>query len=90
MKMDFYELPVGSCFTSGRSKGIKKKVGDDRIATVSKKGRVRTRAVKGNPKVQSSGCPIKYIGVGMRKHPDVVVEIGDGYPRRVIDRRIEG
>lgn len=83
MKVRFGELPVGSCFMHGRS-ALRKKVGDEKTATVRGNGKVSTRKMKGNPEVEPSPCPLKYLGVGLRRHPDAVVEIGDG---NIVERR---
>lgn len=76
MKVRLSEIPVGSCFLHG--KGMKKKVGDGRTAFVGLNGRIKTRAMRGDPTVEPIACPLKYLGVGLRRHPDQVVEIGDG------------
>lgn len=82
MKVKFSELPELSCFTGGRGRGVRKKVEDGKYVTVGKGGKIRARGQMGDPDVNSVPCPLKYIGVGLRGHPDQVVEIGDGRPRR--------
>jgi hypothetical protein len=77
MKIRVNEIPVGSCFV-GKNGQVKKKVSDDRCAVVGMNGRVSTRKMKGDPEVEPTGCPLKYLAVGLRRHPDAVVEIGDG------------
>ena len=89
MKMKFSELPPGSCFTTKRGRTLRKKVDGSKVITVTKKGRVRTRAQKGDPVVDTKGCPINFLGAGLRKHPEEVVEIGVGRPRRVIKARFK-
>lgn len=79
-------LPAGSCFVSGKT--VKKKLADGTVLTVDKKGRIRKRAQKGDPSVRPTSCPLRYIGAGMLKHPESVVEIGDGRPRKVTRRRL--
>ena len=82
MKVKLSELAPGSCFLRGRKRlKLEKKVEGDRIASRGKGGRIRTRPVRGDPEVESVSCPLWAIGVGMRHHPDEVVEIGDGRPR---------
>lgn len=76
MKVRLSEVPVGSCFQHG--KGTKKKIGDGKTASVGLGGRVKTRAIKGDPEVEPVACPLKYLGVGLRRHPEGVIEIGDG------------
>jgi hypothetical protein len=76
MKIRVHEIPIGSCFLQGKS--VKKKVGDDKAAVVGLSGRVSTRKLKGDPEVEPTACPLKYLAVGLRRHPDAVVEIGDG------------
>lgn len=81
MKIRFSGLPVGSCFI-GKRGGIRKKVEDDRYAVVEKNGRERSRNLKGDPNVEPTSCPLHYVGIGLRGHPDQVVEMGDGGPRK--------
>lgn len=79
MKLRLSEVPVGSCYTAGKSKKVLKKIEDGRAASIGLGGRVSMRATKGDPDVDLiEACPLKYLGVGLRRHPDVVVEIGDG------------
>lgn len=79
MKLKLSELPVGNCYAKGKSRG--KKVAEDRVAFVGAGGKVRTRAVKGDPEVSQRPCRLDELGVGLRRHPEEVVEIGDGRPR---------
>lgn len=78
MKVKFVDLPLGSCFLHGRKGDVKKKVTDHKAANVRENGKVSTRKVKGDPDVEPMPCPLRYLGVGLRRHPDQVVEIGDG------------
>lgn len=78
MKIRFTELPVGSCFLQGRNASMKKKVADRRVAVVREDGRIRYRKQKGDPDVEESPCTVRYLGVGLRKIPETLVEIGDG------------
>lgn len=75
MKVRLSELPVGSCFQQGKT--TRKKVDGDRTATV-KKSRVKMRKLRGDPQVDPVPCPINLLGVGLPRHPEMVVEIGDG------------
>lgn len=77
MKIKLSDLPILNCFLTAKGE-MKKKVGDRKIATVGLSGRVKTRKVKGNPEVEPSPCSIRLFGVGLRRHPDMMVEIGDG------------
>ena len=77
MKIKLADLPVGTCFT-GKNGDMKKKVGDQKIASVHLSGRVKMRKVKGNPEVEPSPCSLRLFGVGLRRHPDIMVEVGDG------------
>lgn len=76
MKVRLSDIPVGGCFQHG--KWTKKKVGDGKTATVGLSGKVKTRKLKGDPEVEPVACPLKYLGVGLRRHPEGVIEIGDG------------
>ena len=84
--MRLSDLPAGSCFKQGSR--LKKKLPDGRVVTVSASGKVRTRQPKGDPVIQTSSCPLQFLGVGLRKHPDMMIEIGDGNPRRITDRTL--
>lgn len=78
MKVKFSDLPILSCFM-GKNGEMKKKVAERKAATVGENDRrVRTRKVKGNPEVDECACSIGLFGVGLRRHPDMIVEIGDG------------
>ncbi len=79
MKVRASEVSIGSCFLQGRS--LKKKVADDKALTV-KNGKASTRKLKGDPEVELTGCPLEMLGLGMSRHPEVIVEIGDGNPLR--------
>lgn len=78
MKVHLSELTVNSCFIHGRKRKVSKKVEDGKVSTIGKGGRVSTRVVKGDPEVEPEVCPLRYLGVGQRAHPDQMVEIGDG------------
>lgn len=80
MKIKLSDLPIGTCFT-GKNGEMKKKIADRKVASVAEmNGRVRMRKVKGNPEVEPSPCSLRLFGVGLRRHPDLMVEIGDGNP----------
>lgn len=76
MKVRVSEIAVGNCFIQGKKE--KKKVGDDKCSTVAMNGRVSTRTIKGDPEVEYTTCSLKYLAVGLRRHPEAVVQIGDG------------
>ena len=78
MKVRTSEIPVGSCFLQGRS--VRKKTSDDKAATIKASGKVSTRKIKGDPEVEMTSCPLSMLGVGMRRHPETIVQIGDGNP----------
>lgn len=79
MKIQLSGVPVNSCYMQGRGKAIKKKLEDGRAAIVTDSGKVRYKKPKGDPEVEMiESCPLRYLGVGLRRHPDAVVEIGDG------------
>lgn len=75
------DLAPGTCFQYGRKRTLAKKLDDDHVAVIGKKGRVRTRKRKGNPSVEPVACPLGYIGVGLR-YPEQVVEMGCSRRRR--------
>ena len=79
--MKLSELSAGACFLRGRKGKVEKKVEGDRIASRGKGGKVRMRPVRGDPEIQYIPCPLWAIGVGMRRNPSEIVEIGDGRPR---------
>lgn len=78
MKVNLSELPVGSCFLQGSKHAMKKKIEGDRTAIVMGNGRVKMRKVRGNPQVEPVPCTVRFLGVGLRRHPEQMVEIGDG------------
>lgn len=78
MKIKFSDLPEQSCFL-GKNGEMKKKVSGKKVASLRERdGRVNMRKIKGNPEVEYCACSIGLFGVGLRRHPDLVVEIGDG------------
>ena len=76
MKISLSEIADNACYQYRRR--IRKKLADGRTVTVGPSGKVSTRALKGDPKVTPVTCPLKFLGVGLRRHPATVVEIGDG------------
>lgn len=86
MKMKLSELMPGSCFKRGKRGGVRKKMPDGRALSISAKGKKRMRAVKGDPSVENVACPLAFLGEGLRKTPEVVVEIGS----REMQRRRRG
>lgn len=78
MKLSFSQIPIGGCFLQGKKE--RKKVGDDKVATFGLGARVNTRKIKSDPEVEQITCPLRFLGVGLRRHPDAIVEIGDGNP----------
>lgn len=77
MKIKLSNLSVGSCFTDKKG-NEKKKVGDRKIATVRDNGKVIMRKIKGDPEVEYSPCSLRLFGVGQRRFPETLVQIGDG------------
>jgi hypothetical protein len=76
--MRYTDLEIGSCFLDRRGK-TRKKVADHRTSIVREdNGRVSTRKQKGDPTVDSVTCPLRFLAVGLRRHPDQVVEMGHG------------
>lgn len=80
MKVRTSEVAVGSCFIQGRA--VRKKTAEDKAATVKSSGKVSTRKIKGDPEVELTTCPLNMLGVGMRRHPETIVQIGDKNPLR--------
>lgn len=80
MKIKLSNIPMMGCFTDKR--GEKKKVGERKIASVKKNGRVCMRKIKGDPEVEPTPCSLRLFGVGLRKHPDMLIQVGDGNPLR--------
>lgn len=75
------ELSEGHCYRKPGRKGLRKKLSDGRIAEVATDRRVRFRGERGDPLVEPVSCPLKYLGIGQRKHPEAVIEVG-GRARR--------
>lgn len=80
MKVRTSEVPVGNCFLQGRV--TRKKTDDDKALSVKPSGKVSTRKIKGDPEVEMVSCPLSMLGLGMRRHPETIVQIGDGNPLR--------
>lgn len=89
MRMKFSELTAGSCFRRGKKGGVRKKLPDGRVLTISEKNgkkKKRVRALKGDPSIESAECPLDFLGEGLRKSPASVIEIGS----REMQRRRRG
>lgn len=82
MKIRISELPVGSCFMKGRK--VSKKTGDQEVVCLGKGGKERKRTIKRDDEVESTPCPLRMIGVGLRGNPEAVLELGNGRPRRIV------
>lgn len=85
MKIRLSGVPIGTCFTD--KNGERKKVAEKKVAKVRANGRVSMRKIKGDPEVEPTPCSLRLFGVGLRRHPDVMVEVGDGNPLKKRDRR---
>lgn len=70
------QLPVFSCFMQGKKE--RKKVDDGKVLTIGAKGRSNTRALKTDPEVEQTPCSLRYLGAGQRRHPETIIQIGDG------------
>ena len=86
MKAKLSDLAEGSCFTQGGR--VKKKLADGRVVMVTPAGKKRVRSPKGDPTVQIASCPLYLLGVGLRKTPGMIIEIGNGRPRLVTDQKL--
>lgn len=67
---------------------MKKKLSDGRVVSVSPKGKVRTVTPKNDPMVSPTNCDIHLLGTGLRKHPELMIEMG-GRPRRIVDQKLK-
>jgi hypothetical protein len=85
MKIRLSGIPVGTCFSDKH--GERKKVAEKKIARVKANGRVCMRKIKGDPEVEPSPCSLRLFGVGLRRHPDIMVEVGDGNLLKKRDQR---
>jgi hypothetical protein len=87
VKKRLSELLPGSCFKQGRT--LKKKLPDGRVVSVSPKGKVRFAVPKGDPVVSSVSCDLKMLGLGLRKHPELMVEMGNGKPTHTRTQKLK-
>jgi len=88
MKLPLSQVPDQSCYRTGKSKKVLKKVEGGKAASIGLGGRVSMRSTKGDPEVDTlESCPLNLLGIGLRRHPDMVVEIGDGNILRPRSRR---
>lgn len=85
--MRLSDLPPGTCFKQGKT--LKKKLPDGRVVSVSPKGKVRIVAPKSDPVVASVSCDLNMLGVGLRKHPELMVEMGNGRPVRCMTQKLK-
>jgi hypothetical protein len=81
------ELVPGTCFKQGKT--LKKKLSDGRVVSVNPKGKVRIAEPKGDPLVSSTKCDLVMLGLGLRKHPELMVEMGNGKPRHFKDQNLK-
>ncbi len=86
MKIPFSELSPGACFQRGKRGGVRKKLENGQVLTISKKGKKRVRSLKGDPPIETVSCPLKFLGEGLRKAPGSIIEIGS----REMQRRRRG
>lgn len=71
------DLSPGHCYRKpGRGSVLRKKLSDGRIAEVGTDRRVKFRKERGDPLVEQISCPLKYLGIGQRRHPEAVIEVG--------------
>ena len=87
MKARISELSPGTCFKQG--KAMKKKLVDGRVVSVTSKGKVRIVTPKADPVVSSVSCDLHFLGLGLRKHPELIVELGNGRPRKITDQKLK-
>lgn len=81
------ELSPGTCFKQGKT--TKKKLPDGRVVSVNAKGKVRIVTPKTDPVVTSVSCDLTMIGLGLRKHPELMIEMGNGRPRYIKDQKLK-
>jgi hypothetical protein len=84
--MRLSELPPGSCFKQGKT--TKKKLPDGRVVSVSLKGKVKIVSPKNDPLISSVSCDLQMLGVGLRKHPELMVEMGNGKPKHTKNQKL--
>jgi len=70
------ELSTGHCYRKPGRRGLRKKLSDGRIAEVAADRRVKFRSERGDPLVEPVSCPLKYLGIGQRSHPEAIIEVG--------------
>lgn len=86
MKARVSEIAPGTCFKQGKT--LKKKLSDGQVVSVSPKGKVRTVTQKGDPLVSPANCSIPLLGAGLRRHPELMIEMG-GRPRSIVDQKLK-
>lgn len=87
MKARLSQLSPGDCFKQGRT--VKKKLPDGSVVWATPKGKVRIVTPKTDPVVSSVSCDLTMLGLGLRKHPEVMIEMGNGKPRHIRDQKLK-
>ena len=87
MKTRLSQLQPGDCFKQGRT--LKKKLSDGRVVWATPKGKVRTVTPKNDPVVSQTSCDLSMIGLGLRKHPEIMIEMGNGRPKHIRDQKLK-
>jgi len=87
VKARLSDLQPGDCFKQGKT--LKKKLSDGNVVWATPKGKVRIVAPKGDPVVSSASCDLHLIGLGHRKHPEMMIEMGNGRPKHVRDQKLK-
>lgn len=87
MKTRLSALRPGECFRQGKT--LKKKLTEDTVVWATPKGKVRTATPKNDPAVSAESCSLNLIGLGQRKHPELMIEMGSGKPRHIRDQKLK-
>jgi len=87
VKRRLSDLRPGECFKQGKT--LKKKLTEDTVVWATPKGKVRTATPTSDPAVSVASCSLHLIGLGQRKHPELMIEMGNGKPRHFTDQKLK-
>lgn len=83
MRVRVSEIPPNQCYRKPGSRTLRKKLADGRIVEIGRDRRVKYRKERGDPVVEIESCPLRFLGVGLRHNPEIMVEVGSSKPRRI-------